>query len=47
MGEHVHVDAVHFLIIGAMILIWLFMFRLLAAKYADTTAGAALGAIVA
>lgn len=47
MGEHVHIDAATFVIIGAMLLIWLFLFRLAAARYSDSTFGKALGAIVA
>ncbi len=43
---HVHADAVGFLTVAAYLLIAMFLFRAVAARFSDTAAGKGLGVIV-
>lgn len=42
---HVHVSVLHGMIVGAYVIIWLYLLRLLAVKYSDSTIGKALAFI--
>lgn len=42
---HVHTSALEFLITGAYLIIWLFFFRLVQAKWSESAIGKALGAL--
>lgn len=44
---HVHVSALDALVVGAYLVIWLYVLRLIAIRYSDSSLGKALSFIVA